>query len=186
MAGDPQNVNVWNDADIYIGELTAQDPASIDDPFGSGWSLAGLLDGEAGVVESEEFGTDEIMWSWGGVATRQVLARPLYSRTFTFHELNETTQDVIYPGSTAAKRYAARPKRVRLAFEFHDSEYGVIEREITAKHAVIRRDGDITRTESGIAVYQMRAVIFGDPQDVSEDTGAPAIWNVQRATASSS
>lgn len=185
MSGDPNNANVWNDADIYIGTLGAALPATIDDPWGVDWDLAGLLDGQAGVVESEDFQDDEILWSWGGVATRQILARPLYARTFTFHEYNDVTRAVVYPGSTTTKRYASRPQRVALGFEFRDGDLAITEREATTGFAVIRRDGEITRSESGLAVYPMRAVIFPNSEDLSLETNAPSLWDVQRTSGGS-
>lgn len=186
MSGDINNANVWNDADIYVSsDLSATLPATIDDPWPVAWDIAGLLDGQAGVVESEDFQDDETLWSWGAVATRQILARPLYTRTFTFHEYNEVTRGIIYPGSTTTKRYASRPQRVRLGFEFRDGDLDVIEREATTGFAVIRRDGELTRSESGLAVYPMRAVIFPDPNDLSGETNAPSLWDVQRTESGS-
>ncbi|KUJ69560.1 hypothetical protein ACZ90_10520 [Streptomyces albus subsp. albus] len=66
MAGDPSNASLWTDADVYVGPVTAANPANANAPFGSDWGLVGLLDGDDGMPESRDEDTDD-KFAWGGI-----------------------------------------------------------------------------------------------------------------------
>jgi len=69
VAGDPTNASLWTDADVYVGPLSATNPATIDDPFGVDWGLVGLLDGDEGFSESRDEDKDD-KYAWGGILVR--------------------------------------------------------------------------------------------------------------------
>lgn len=183
MAGDPLNASLWGDADVFVGALDAPNPATIDDPFGAGWGLCGLLDGEAGFGHSrEEQETD--LYAWGGILVRTSRRQFKMSRSFTLLEDNEVTRDLVWPGSSATELFVPRIQRVKLGFELREG--AVKERTITSLAAEVKVDADITDNEVDLTKFPMRAVIFPDPNQISEITGAPKLFDRQKTAVSSS
>lgn len=183
MGGTPANASLWPDADVYVAALGTAAPASVDDPFGAGWDLCGLLDGEAGFVSSrEEQVTD--LFAWGGTIVRTSRRQFKLSRTFTLLEDNETTRELIWPGSTATEIFVPRPQRILLAFELREGAR--VQRMISAYQAEVNVDGDVTENETDLTKYPMRAVIYPDPQQVSPVTGAPKLFDRQSTDETSS
>src|SRR5690606_41721003 len=91
MAGDPTKANIWPDADVYVGPLTATDPIDIDTPFGADWDLVGLLDGEAGFVQAREEEVED-HYAWGGILVRTSRRNFKQTITFTALEDNDVTR----------------------------------------------------------------------------------------------
>src|SRR5690554_1355186 len=116
MGGDPSKAAVWAFADVYVGSLEAENPASIDTEFGSDWDLVGLLDGDAGFVYArQEEETDH--YAWGGVLVRTSRRNFKQTVAFTALEDNPTTRALIWPGSSASQLIVPKPARIKIAFE---------------------------------------------------------------------
>lgn len=173
---DPENVDLWADADLFVAPLATANPIDIDAAFGVGWEQVGLLDGDAGYTTSQnEDRTD--YFAWGGIYLRTSSRNYKMERTFTLLEDNAVTRDLIWPGSTTTEIFVPRPKRIKLGFEVRD---GTAKRRlITALAAEVRVDGDITENESDLTRYPMRATIFPDPSQVSPETGGAKLFDRQ-------
>lgn len=169
MSGDPTKASLWADADVYVGPTDAPDPADVDTDFGPEWGLVGLLDGEAGFVHarSEDEGD---FFAWGGVLVRTSRRNFKQTVAFTALEDNETTRGLIWPGqSTETALYVPRPEPVKLALEKREGDR--VHRLITANHAVIKLNADVTESESDLTKYELLATIY--------PTGDKQLWVVQ-------
>lgn len=173
MAGDPSKATIWPDADVYIGDTDAEDPATIDDPFPAAWSLVGLLDGDAGFPQSrEEESADH--YAWGGILVRTSRRNFKLTVGFTALEDNATTQALIWPGSTATELFVPRPIRTKIAFEMREGD--TTKRLISAYEAEVAVNGDIVDNEADITRYELLATIFpsasGQLFNVQSNVGA--------------
>ncbi|WP_331445866.1 hypothetical protein [Streptomyces xanthochromogenes] len=157
MAGDPTNASLWTDADVYVGDLDAVNPATIDDPFGGDWGLVGLLDGDDGFGESRDEDVDD-KYAWGGILVRTSRAHFKLTKSFTALEDNATTRSLIWPGSTDTQLIVPKPAQVKVGFETREG--GAVKRLITAQYAEISVDGDITENETDLTSYKLVATIF--------------------------
>lgn len=157
MAGDPTNASLWTDADVYVGPLTAVNPATIDDPFPAEWGLVGLLDGDEGFTESRDEDVDD-KYAWGGILVRTSRAHFKLTKGFTALEDNQTTRSLIWPGSSDTQIIVPKPERVKVAFETREGD--TIKRLITAQYAEISLDGDVTENETDLTTYTLVATIF--------------------------
>jgi hypothetical protein len=180
MSGNPENATVWPDADVYIGDVDAADPATIDDDFGVDWDLVGLLDGDAGFVEAREEEESDV-YAWGGILVRTTRRNFKLTKAFTALEDNETTRALIWPGSTADTLVVPRPARKKVAFETREGS--TVKRLITALYADVKVNGDITDSEADITRYELLATIFPLP---SETPGEPATLFVQQSNVGAS
>lgn len=163
MSGDPTNANQWVDADVYVGPTTATNPATVGTPFGSGWELVGLLDGDAGFVESRNEDTNDV-YAWGGILVKTTRRNFKLTKTFTALEYNFVTRDLIWPGSGDGEIVVPRPVRKKIAFE--TVEGTKIRRLISAYEAEITVNGDITENESDVSKVEFVATIFPDDNGV--------------------
>lgn len=168
MAGDPNKASLWTDADVFVGPLTAVDPLAVDADFAAEWGQVGLLDGEAGFTHAREEDTSDF-FAWGGVLVRT--SRRNFKQTvgFTALEDNATTRALIWPGSTATGLFVPRPVPVRLALEKREGDR--VHRLITARHAIVALDGDVSESETDLTKYELLATIY--------PTGDGQLWIVQ-------
>ncbi|WP_405848162.1 hypothetical protein OG211_12430 [Streptomyces niveus] len=157
MAGDPTNASLWTDADVYVGPLSATNPATIDDPFGVEWGLVGLLDGDEGYTESRDEDKDD-KYAWGGILVRTSRAHFKLTKSFTALEDNETTRSLIWPGSTDTQIIVPRPEQIKMGFETREG--GKVKRLITAQYAEVDLDGDVQENETDLTAYSLVATIF--------------------------
>lgn len=161
MAGDATNATVWPDADVYWSpDTNATIPASVDAAFSAAWDLVGLLDGEAGIVQSREEEVNDL-YAWGGIIVRTTRRNFKQSVTFTALEDNDTTHDLIWPGSSLGTLVVPRPIRGRIAFEMREGDR--THRLISIYQAEVAVNGDITDSESDLTRYELIATIYPDP-----------------------
>ncbi|MFV0315446.1 MAG: hypothetical protein ACK5O2_00595 [Microthrixaceae bacterium] len=174
MAGNPDNASIWADADVYVGDTDATDPADIDTAFGATWDLVGLLNGDAGFTDAiEEDVQDHYGW---GVHVRTSRRNFKLTRGFTVIEDNDVTRELLWPGSTAAKLYQPRPQRIKIAFETRDGAKKL--RYISAFEAEVGWDGDINWSEAELTAFPLIATIYPDVSDTNALGGA-LLWNRQ-------
>lgn len=166
MAGDPTKANIWPDADVYVGPLSAEVPADVITPFGPDWDLVGLLDGEQGFSqEREEEVTDH--YAWGGILVRT--SRRNFKLTVSFQALedNDVVRGLVWPASPPGEIVVPRPPRVKIAFETREGSKikRLISRhaaEVTVSEAITEAEGDLTR-------FPLVATIFPDASGVLFD-----------------
>lgn len=158
MAGNPQNASLWKEADVYVAQsVDTPNPESEAEEFGSGWGLVGLLDGSDGFNESREEEKGD-HFAWGGILVRTSRGNFKLTKSFSALEDNPTTRALIWPGSTPGKIVVPRPKPVKIAFETRED--GKVRRLITALHAEVDLDGDVTENETDLTKYELVATIF--------------------------
>lgn len=162
MIGDPDNVAVWGDADMFVSfDLDAAIPADETEDFDTAsWAAFGILNGEKGVAESSDMDETKIPgWGWGNVRTGYKNFAAGWK--FTALEDNDVVWRLRNPNSTAPDISADRtPERVLLALEVRDGDR--VKRKITKGFALVRQDGEVTITESGAAETSFIAGIFPD------------------------
>ncbi|MGW1998571.1 hypothetical protein [Embleya sp. NPDC001921] len=157
MAGDPLNANLWTDADVYVGELDAVNPATIDDPFGVTWDAVGLLNGDDGFGETRDEDTNDI-YAWGGILVRTSRSHFKLTKSFTALEDNETTFGLVWPGSSSSQIIVPKPAKKKIAFEMREGDK--VRRVITNNYGEISLSGDLTQNETDLESFAFQAVIF--------------------------
>jgi hypothetical protein len=171
VSGTPENARQWAEADVYVSfDLEAALPATINDPFDSDWELAGLLDGDAGFVESRnEDMTD--FFAWGGLLIRTARRNFILTRTFTSLEASSPVIDRLrYPGSTDDEIVVPsgnRIEQVKVAFETVDRD--ITRRVITRNYAEVTVDGDVTESEQALSSIPFVVKVFPDGDGVLFD-----------------
>lgn len=169
MAGNADNVKIWTDADVlvYTGPgspfeiispaTSANVPASITDLFNSTWAYVGMLKGDAGFAESREWSqTDIPAWGYGTVKVSNKDYKD--TRKFTAIEDNDTTFDLIWPGSTDTDIVVPKPANRYLAFELTDDE-GNKKRLITRKKSQVWAP-NWNQVEGNVDGYEFEGRIF--------------------------
>lgn len=157
MSGTPANASVWADADVYIAPTGTAHPADASTPFGSGWLLAGLLDGGDGFEESRNEDKKD-HYAWGGILVATTRKNFKLTKKFTLLEDNTTTRSMIWPGSTATSIIIPRPADILIAFETRVG--GKVKRLISADHAQVDLVGSLKDGEEDLTKAQMEATIF--------------------------
>lgn len=169
MAGDPLNARLWTDADIWLAtSLTSSNPADANTPFGAGWNLLGLLDGDDGLPESRDEDTADY-YAWGGNIVRTSRKNFKLTKKFSTLEDNQWTRSLLWPGSTTTQIVVPKPGKSKLAFETRDKATGLVERLITRNYAEITLDGDRDVNETDLAKAVFAAVIYPDANGILFD-----------------
>jgi hypothetical protein len=172
LHGDPNNAAVWSGADVFIGALTATNPADgveFNVTTGStNWTFLGILDGSAGMAEAQaNDSTDFPGWGWGVVATSRKNLK--ITKTVTALEDNPVVIGLAYDASgltVTAPNYtgdlAARDLNAKLKVGFQIVQGTNIKRLITKNYAQIDTLGDATEGEDSLASRQITFGIYPD------------------------
>lgn len=179
MSGNPDDANVWADADVYVAPLGTSLPANAAAAWPAGWKLIGLLDGDAGHVETrEEEKTDHNAWGVGVIKT----TRRNHKRTvkWTALEDNETVRSILDPGSTLTADggtiVVPRPVDMLIGFETLDGDRK--KRRISASRAQTDVSGDVTVAEGQLEKYPFTTTIYpnGDGELYIEQKSGYESW----------
>lgn len=160
MSGNPDKASLWADADVYIDKtLQAANPASASDPFPAAWDLTGLLDGGDGFEYSRDEDTSDF-FAWGGILV--ATSRKNFKQTVKFSALedNDTTRDLLWPGSTSSALFIPKPAKVKVGLETRTG--GKIKRMITKNYAEITLDGSYKDGEDELTKYPFLMTVFPD------------------------
>lgn len=134
MPGDPSNLRVWEQGDVYVFDPAAtfsaatDIPADINTALGTNWKAAGLMLGDPGVDFPRDIDKTEVnAWQLKRVRTKYKNGK--VDAHFSLMEDNTVTQDLIDAANvpSAKKRY--------LAFVFEDADTGYVERRFTQAKA---------------------------------------------------
>ena len=170
MAGNPENVNIWAEADVYVlkpsdltGALSTVLPTDADAAWPTAWKPAGLLNGDAGFEESAEWDeTEHSAWGYGVIKVGYKDFK--MTRKFTTLEENPTVAYLRSKNDTATAVKVSRPADAYLGFETRDGN-GKIKRRITTMPASVKYSG-ATENESDLPEVEFEAKIF--PNNVKE------------------
>lgn len=169
MSGDTTKARLWTDADIWVADsLATPNPADANTPFGVGWSLAGLLNGDDGMPESRDEDTADY-YAWGGILVRSSRKNFKLTKKFTVLEDNAVTRDLAWPGSTDSQVVVPKPVPKKIGFETRDEATGLWVRRITRNYALITLDGDQDENETDLLQSTFAAVIYPDGNKVLFD-----------------
>ena len=157
MAGNPLNAALWSDADVYVGDLSATVPTDVDTVFGAEWDLVGLISPDGLSFARTEEEADHFAFGGGLVRT----SRRNFKQTvaFTALEWNDTTRELVWPGSTEDVLLVPRPARVKIAFERREGDK--VDRLISYHQAEVNA-GDWTETDASLVGYPLTATIYPD------------------------
>lgn len=166
MARNPENVNIWQDARVWLSLAATRptlpidaDTAVTEAEFATGWGEFGILDGDAGF--GEERSSDETKhYGWGIGLVKIGNKNFELSRTFSCLEDNEATRAVLWPGSTDTKLVMPKPVHVWLGFETV-SDAGKVERLWTVSKSRLTVPNN-NRNESDITKIEITANIFAN------------------------
>lgn len=164
MEGDADNTNIWEGADVYVGDVGSTAPTDTTTAFGAAWDALGLLSAEDGLTESREEDRSD-HYAWGGVLVRTV--RSKHKRTFQVTILEDTaiTFGLINPGSTQSSaagvttRVVKKPTSDPRAFAFETVDGDTTSRllipkgEITEVGERVRKEDDLTAVTITVTVY---------------------------------
>ncbi len=176
MSGNPDNTSLWGDADVYVAPLGTPIPTDVDEPFGPGWDVVGLLDGEAGFEESRSQESSDF-FAWGGILFRTSIRNFVLTRKFVAFEENATTLGLVWPGSGQGERRVPKRKRWLIAFETWDGDKK--KRVITALAAEVSEVGTIKDGETEPTKLEITVKIFPTASGllfhVQPDVAAPTV-----------
>jgi uncharacterized protein YjdB len=169
MSGDPENTNLWADADLWVAPVGTSLPASATVAMSSipGWSLVGLLEGNDGFDNNRsQSKTDHPAWGVGVVK----VSRKDYKEelAFTALEDNETTMSLVWPGSTPTLRKVPKPKPILVCKELREGTR--VKRAITAAYGEADA-GSFKESEPDLTKYPIVVTIY--------PTGAGDLWIIQ-------
>lgn len=170
MAGNPNNVTIWAEADVYVlfpsdipsGQtLTDMLPAGADAEWPAEWAPAGLLNGDAGFEESSEWDeTEHSAWGYGVIKVGYKDYK--MTRKFTTLEENPTVARLRSKNDTATRVKVSKPTDAYLGFETRDGE-GKVKRRITTVPSSVKYGG-ATENESDLPEVEFEAKIFPNDQ----------------------
>jgi len=173
MAKDTDKAHIFDLGEVWIADSLDTTNPETGQPFGEGWTEVGLLDGDEGFSTGRDEDTNK-HYAWGGILVRKSRQKFTMTRSFTVLEDNAATRQLIWPGSTATQIKQPKPKPIKMAFVKFDGDQEV--REITAKHAEVDVDGEITENESDLTKVKLIAEIY---PDITDDGNV--YFDVQRA-----
>jgi len=177
MSGDTTKVNLWADADVYIGAIGAPIPADASTAFSGAWTLVGLLDGDQGFEEGRSEDVKE-HFAWGGILVAVTHSKFKLEKKFTVLEDNITTRALIWPGSTSTSTIVPVPTDILVAFETRRG--GIVRRKITSNRAQVSVDGAIKDDEVDMTAVTLVATIFPNPttKELFVEQGKPTITSI--------
>lgn len=164
MAGDTDNVDLWQDADVYIGEVGATEPTDVTTAWGGDWDLVGLLDGDEGFTQTREEDTSE-RYAWGSILVKKTRSKHKRTIRFVALEDNDTVFNLVNPGSdreTAGGLTTSTvkvPRYAEFAIGFETREGDKVKRRLV-KRADIEEVGEIKDTEADVTVYEITVVLL--------------------------
>ena len=135
MAGDANNIRVWDAGDVLLFTGSAafapatDIPETVDTEFSENWDFVGMLLGDPGFDLERNFETKEIAaWRYGKVKKR----RKSFALTIRFSPLedNPVIEQLVNPGSTATDVLVPTIKGQHIAFQTIADD-GYVERRIS-------------------------------------------------------
>lgn len=179
MSGDPDKASIWGDADVFVADVDATNPASIDVAFGGEWDIVGLLDGDAGFEESRSQDSSDF-FAWGGLLVRTSRRNFKLTRKFVCLEENAVTLGLVWPGSDLGERRVPVQRRIKLGFETTDGQK--VKRVITRRYAEVSEVGTIKDSESELTKLEITVDIYPDADgvlfDVQPDSAAVTLSSI--------
>ena len=165
MAGDPNNVHIWGEADVLVlkpSDITVGDtiedmlPADADTAFDALWKPAGLLNGDAGFEESAEWDeTEHSAWGYGVIKVGYKDFK--MTRKFTTLEDNPTVRYLRSKNDTSTAVKVSKPADVYLAFEKRSDN--ALHRLVSKMPSSVKYSG-ATENESDLPEIEFEAKIF--------------------------
>lgn len=145
MAGNPSNVRLYTEADVFVYKGTtlagADIPADVTEPFdttvawdaatGVKWGYLGMLVGADGIDTAREWDeTDIDAWGYGVI----LVASKNFKATVTVNarEDNAVMQSILWPGSSDSALIVPDPAHLFFAFEKRTAD-GYVDRRITKR-----------------------------------------------------
>ena len=169
MTGNAANADLWTDADVFIAPVGTVKPTTVSAAWAAAWKPVGLLNGEEGFTLSRDEDTAE-HYAWGGLLIRKTRSKHKRTIKFVAMEDNEVTFDLVNPGSARTVDGASGlitssikvPKYGDFAVGFEMRDGNKVKRRFVSR-ATLEEIGEITESESDVAVYEITVVLFPTP-----------------------
>lgn len=165
MAGNTKETAIWEGADVYVDfDGTSTDPSDLTTAWGTGWELAGLLDGEAGFVQGREEETGE-HYAWGGILHKRTRSKHKRTLKFAALEDNDTIFKLVNPGSERTTALDVRtstikvPKGVTFKLGMEVRAGDRVKRRV-AQTCEMQEIGEIKEAENEPTIYEITVVVF--------------------------
>lgn len=164
MSGEAKNTSLWNGADVYIAPAGTAGPTGVTGAWPAPWVAVGLLDGSEGITEGRDEDTGE-HYAWGGNLYRRTRSKHKRSFKFTALEDNDTTFDLVNPGSTRTTANGVRTSTVKVPVteQFavgHELRDGDVVKRRWAKTAEVSELEEIKEGEEDPTVFGITTLIF--------------------------
>lgn len=164
MAGTAANARLWANADVYIAPLGSTGPTDANTALDAAFDAVGLLDGEAGFVETRE-NESEDFYAWGGALVKRTMSKHKRTVKFTALEDNDTVFALVNPGSTRGTvtglttSTVKTPERSEFEIVFETNDGSVVRRRYCERAEVVEV-ADVTDSEAGLSVYEITVVLY--------------------------
>lgn len=170
MAGDVENVDLWQEADVYVGPIGATEPTDVTSEWDEDWDLVGLLDGDEGFTQAREEDTSE-RYAWGKLLVKKTRSKHKRTIRFVALEDNATVFSLVNPGSTREEdgglttSTVSVPTYSEFAIGFETREGDKVKRRLV-KRADIEEIGELKDSEADVAVYEITVVLIPETDGV--------------------
>ena len=172
MAGDTDNPRIWQTGDVYVAAVGSTMPTDIASALNAAFDAVGLL-GEDGLTEARE-DEQQDHYAWGGILVRTTKSK--HKRQFTFTCLEETAvvMGLWNPGSIMSVSGGVTTTEVHVpsadprawVVEIVDGDYT---KRIAIPRAEVTEWGDVTYSESEMAMRELTVTVYPDSSGVLFD-----------------
>jgi hypothetical protein len=164
MSGDPTNVSLWQNADVYLAPSGTAGPTDVSTAWGASWDAAGLLDGDKGFTEARS-DTQNDFYAWGGNLVKRTKSKHKRTIKFIALEDNDVVFNLVNPGSTRSTASGLTTSAVRvptntefaIGFEVRDGDRV---RRRSVLRATVDTVGDVVDSEGALAAYEITVVLY--------------------------
>jgi len=173
MAGDATNVDLWQDADVYVADLESTAPTDVVTALDAAFDLVGLLDGDEGFTETREEESEE-RYAWGSLLVKKTRGKHKRTIKFVALEDNDTTFAIANPGSTRSgtsgigtvqTSEVSVPSYVEKMVVLETREGEKLRRRIVER-CDIEMTGEVKDSESAVTVYEFTITVLPDDNGV--------------------
>jgi hypothetical protein len=164
MSGDPTNVNLWQNADVYIAPSGTVGPTDVSTAWGASWDAVGLLDGDKGFTEARS-DTQNELFAWGGLLVKRTKSKHKRTIKFIALEDNDIVFNLVNPGSTRTTASGITtagvkvPTNAEFAIGFETRDGNKVRRRSVLR-ATVEAIGDVVDSEGSLAAYEVTVVLY--------------------------
>ncbi len=171
MAGDTENIRIWETGDVYVGDVGTPAPTDVESALDAGWEPLGVLH-EDGLTEGYDADETE-HWTWNAGLGRKTVNHEVHSKKVIALEDTDLVWQLLHPGSTSEEsggittRTTKRHVNSRKAFLFEKTDGTVISRKVFPNGEAFQ-DGEVTSNGQDMAGFPLMVVAYEDENGAYE------------------